>query len=222
MEELLHPCELVYQIGSENIIYGNTPGTCRITGKEALGLSFQKWVKNTFNDHSFLKPGDIISNEALFCFDEKSKIIQKKAGKEKLQRFRTYSHIIFNNEWHCVTKADKKRIFDLIVQGAKLVCLTDTGQKHIFFKHKLGMWQLDDIHIIPDIPKFKSLHKSMCELLDMGFSQTEVISGNYPTYKLLKIDTSKWRLLEKSISQHRGNSLFTFTSWLLFTTQNSY
>lgn len=221
VEDILHPCEIIYRIGGNNIIYGNQLGVCRITGKNAKGIFFNKWVKNTFNDHSFLRPGDIISNEALFCFDEKSKILQQKTGREKLQRFRTYSHIIYKGEWYCLTKSDKKRIFEFIVSGAEIICLTDTGQKHIFFKHKPGMWQLDDIFLMPDIPTFKILHSKMCTLLDMGFSQTEVITGNYQNYKLLKIDIKKWRDIESFISGSRGNSLFTFTSWLLFTSQQS-
>ena len=221
MEKILHPCERIYKIGADNILYGSQNGTCRITGKESVGLLFSKWVKNTFNDYSFLKPGNIISNEALFCFDEQSKILQEKTGRDKLQRFRTYSHIVCNGEWYCVTKADKRKIYDCIINNAELICLTDTGQKHILFKHKPGMWQLDDIFILPDIPTFKILHFKMCELLAIGFSQTEVISGNYPTYKLLKININQWRELESFIADFRGTALFTFTSWLLFTTQKS-
>ena len=61
-----------------------------LPGKEGVGINFAKWVRDTFNDHDSLFPGTIISNEALFCFDESSEIIQKKTGREKPQRFRTY------------------------------------------------------------------------------------------------------------------------------------
>jgi CRISPR type IV-associated protein Csf3 len=102
-----HTCELIYEIGAKSKVYGSEKGICRITGKESIGLPFDKWVRDTFNDHDFLYPGTIISNEALFCFDESSEIIQKKTGRDKPQRFRTYSHIIKNGEWYCVGWPDK-------------------------------------------------------------------------------------------------------------------
>jgi len=40
-------------------------------------------VRKTFNDHDFLFPGTIISNEALFCFDESSEIVKEKSVKVK-------------------------------------------------------------------------------------------------------------------------------------------
>ncbi len=196
--------------------YGCTPGICRITGKKSIGIPFSKWIKPTFNDLSYLFPGDIISNEALFTFDEKSEYIQQILGKDKPQRFRTYSHIIHQGKWHLVTKGDKPLIFNLICDGAEVVCLTDTGQKHLFFKHKPGFWQLDDLHIMPDLTLFKKLHSQMVSLMKMGLSQTEIISGSYQSYKLLKIDIKAWKQLEESIKPHRGSSLFSFASWMLF------
>jgi hypothetical protein len=101
-----HICEIIYKIGANNKQYGKDAGVCRVTGKEGKGILFNKWVRKTFNDYDSLYPGNIISNEALFCFDENSEIVQKKTSKEKPQRFRTYSHIIKDGKWLCLTKAD--------------------------------------------------------------------------------------------------------------------
>src|SRR5690606_17378661 len=131
--KMIHPCETIYYLGANRKIYGTTPGTCRITGKEPTDTPFDKWVKETFTDHAYLKTGNIISNEAVFCFDESSEIIQKKTGRDKLQRYRTYAHIVHNGECYCLTKADKRKICELIITGAALVCVTDTGQKHVLF-----------------------------------------------------------------------------------------
>ena len=79
----LHPCERIYHAGASGKIFGDVPGICRITGKPSKGLPFNKWVRDTFTDHGSLKPGSIISNEALFCFEEASEIVMKRAGKEK-------------------------------------------------------------------------------------------------------------------------------------------
>jgi hypothetical protein len=218
---MLHTCESIYQVGANNLKYGSDKGICRITGKESEGVIFEKWVRDTFTDLGSLKPGTIISNEALFCFDEASEAVQKKTGKEKLQRFRTYSHIIYKDQWYCVTKADKKKIFELICDDAELVCLTDSGQKHILFKHKPGMWQLDEVYIMPDIDHLKFLHLHMCDLLKLGFSQTEILTGNYITNRVLKAGMPEWKRIEEKIKRHRGSQMMEFAGWMLFIDEES-
>ena len=212
----MHPCEIVYNIGANNKIYGQTEGVCRITGNAGVGLPFNKWVKPTFTDHAYLKPGTIISNEALFCFDENSEIVQTKVGKEKKQRFRTYSHIVYKGKWYCKTKGDKKEIYNMIVNGAELVCLTDSGQKHMLFKHRPGMWQLDEMYVIPNIAEFKKLHNNMCAMLDMEFSQKEIISGHYLQYRIKQIGIKEWLNAEFKIKSQRGKLMFNLAAWLLF------
>ncbi len=212
----MHSCEIIYKIGANSKRYGETPGICRITGKESTGLLFHNWVKPTFTDQAYLKPGTIISNEALFCFDEKSEIVQKKTGKDKLQRFRTYSHIVYKGKWYCKTKADKEEIYNMIINGAELVCLTDSGQKHVLFKHKPGMWQLDEMFVMPDISALKSLHSNMRGLMALGFSQKEIITGNYIQYRIQKAGLQAWLKAEKKIRKQRGTKLFNLASWMLF------
>jgi hypothetical protein len=215
-----HPCEQIYEIGANGKIYGSVKGICRIIGKESKGLLFNKWIKNTFNDHDYLFPGTVISNEALFCFDESSKILQDKTGRDKPQRFRTYSHILKNGKWFCVTKGDKQQIFELISNGAEMVCLTETGQKHILFKHKIDMWQLDELHIKPDIELLHLLHYNMCELLAYQFSQTEIITGDYKLNRILKAGLKNWQNHENIIKKYRGSGIFDFTSFMLYTDDN--
>lgn len=212
----MHPCKQVYQIGASGKMYGSETGICRITGEQSVGLPFDKWVRDTFTDHASLKPGDIISNEALFCFDEASEVLQQKTGKEKLQRFRTYSHIVCEGVWYCVTKADKRLIFELICNGAELVCLTDSGQKHLLFKHRSGLWQLDDVFITPNIELLKYLHSRMCELMVLGLSQGEIISGNYNSYRIQKAGLLRWRELELQIKPYRGSRYIELAGWMLF------
>lgn len=213
---MMHPCERVYSL-TEKPVYGETEGICRITGKESKGIKFEKWVKKTFNDFDSLLPGDIISNAAAFCFDEASELLRQKTGREKLQRFRTYSHIIKDGEWHCLTKADKRKIFQFICEGADLVCLSETGQKHLLFKHKPGFWQLEDMHLRPDIPLLKKLHTAMCELMSYQFSQAEIISGQYITGRIIKAGLSTWQGLESEIKPYRGSKMFDFASFMLYT-----
>lgn len=212
----MNPCIQIYKIGGENIQYGTTPGTCRITGAKSHGILFSKWVKDTFNDWNSILPGSIISNEALFCFDEASEILKKKTGKDKLQRFRSYSHIIHNNEWFCLTKADKPQIFNLISNGASLVCLAESGQKHILFKHRPGFWQIENDFVYPDIDKFIVLHSHMCNLFAAGFSQQEIISGQYKNFRIIKAGHELWSHYENLINPFRGSALFDFCSFMIF------
>ncbi len=214
---MIHICTQIYTIGANNKIYGVEKGICRVTGKESMGILFDKWVKNTFNDHDYLFPGTIISNAALFCFDENSEIIQKKIGCDKHQRFRTYSHIIKDDVWYCLTKAKKRLIFQLIIDGAEMVCLTNTGQKHILFKHKKGMWQLDELYVPPNIPLLKLLHFHMCELMSYEFSQTEIVTGKYNLIRIMNAGLKNWQNHENIIKEYRGMKIFDFTSFMLFT-----
>lgn len=214
---MTHTCEIIYNIGANSLQYGEIKGICRITGKKSKGLFFDKWVKKTFNDFAFLKPGTIISNEALFCFDESSEIIKNKVNRDKQQRFRTYSHIVKNDVWYCLTKADKRIIYDLIITGAEIICLTETGQKHILFKHMQGFWQLDELFVTPDIELLKYLHANMCELMSLGFSQTEIIENAYKQHRINKCGLKIWHELESKIKQYRGTGIFDFTSFMLFT-----
>ena len=202
--------------------FGTKKGTCRITGEQSTGVSFVGWVKDTFTNFDCLKPGDIISNEALFCFDEASQLLQAKTGRGKPQRFRTYSHIVTNRgEWYALTKADKKQIVDLILSGeVKILCLTDSGQKHIFFKHKVGFWQLDDTHIEPDIPDFAFLHGEMQKMVGLGFGQEQIKTGNYYQAQILKVGVAVWQEIESKLKPRRGEPIFDLAAWLMFTNKN--
>jgi hypothetical protein len=212
----MHPCERIYLIGANGIIYGNEPGICRITGKQSTGILFKNWVRDTFTDHSYLLPGNIISNEALFCFDESSELLMKLTGREKPQRFRTYSHIVSDGKWHIFTKADKATVYDLIVSGnCELVCLAESGQKHILFKHKNRMWQVEEMQIMPDIPLLQILHENMQNLLNIGFSQAEIITGNYIGYRIMKAGIPAWAAYEENLKPHRKTQIFNFSTWMM-------
>ena len=216
MIDLITPCEVIYSIGAKEKVYGDEEGICRITGKQSKGISFFDWVKDTFTDYASLKPGTIISNEALFCFDEASILIQQKTGKEKPQRFRTYSHIVKDGAWHCYTKAHKKQIYDAIISGAELICLTDSGQKHILFTHRIGFWQLDELFIPTDVVFFKALHNAMTDLMRIGFNQASIITGKYVASYIISNGADVWKEKEDFLRQHRGSPMFDLAAWMLF------
>ena len=210
-------CEIIYKIGAENKVYGTENGICRITGKESTGISFNTWVRDTFTDFSHLHDGNIISNEALFCFDESSEILQKKTQRDKLQRFRTYSHIVDKGVWYVYTKADKKAIVKHILNNAEIVIFAESGQKHIAFKHRFGMWQCEESHIEKNVDLFKFLHSNCCELLSIGLTQDEVKTGIVKSSTFLRIENMQiFTELNDSIKKYRGSILFNFVTCLLF------
>jgi len=209
-----HPCEIIYKF-SEDRTYGSERGVCRITGKQSSGMPFDKWVKKTFTDYGDLKPGDIISNEALFCFDEASEVITKKTGKEKTQRFRTYTHIVSNNKWYVYNKSQKEEIYKLLIESDPDVCvISDSGQKHLLFKHKLGTWQFENIHISRDKNLLKSIKELSDELLINGFSKTEIITGDFLQHRVMKYGVKRWFEKKELLDKQRGSGLFDLAIWL--------
>lgn len=213
-----HACITLYNLAANGIKYGTKKGVCRVTGEVSEGIAFEKWVKDTFTNFDYLKPGTIISNEALFSFDESSNLIQTKTNRDKPQKFRTYSHVITKDgNWHVVTKADKEFIADLIKSDqVEILCLTDSGQKHLFFKHKNGFWQLDDLHVTPNVSEFTSLHSTMQILVGHGFGQEQIRTGRYSKPQILKIGLAIWQELETLISPFRGYPIFDLSAWLMF------
>lgn len=198
-------------------ILGETPGVCRVTGLNGKGIEFEKWVKKTFTDWAYLHDGDIISNEAAFCFSELSPIIQEKTGKSKPQNFRTYSHLITKDgEWLCFTKADKKQIVEHLQNYPQVVCLTDTGQKHIYFKHMMGFWQLDELHVLPDLDQFNLIHSYMMDCISIGYNQTELKTGKFKFSTVNKVGIKKHLEIKETLEGWRGQPIFDFAAWLLY------
>lgn len=214
---LLHPCEIIYNLSSEKPISGNVKGTCRITGKQSVGILWKDFVRDTFTDQSFLYAGDIISNEAIFCFNESSELLQRMANRDKPQRFRTYSHIVSEGKWFIFLKDKKAEMFRLITEtNCTIVSISDSGQRHLLFKYKLGFWQLEDQHVCSDIVKLKKLHFNMQSLQKLGFTQTEIITGNYPQYKILKCGLDDFKPFEGELKSERGSSFFAFASFFMY------
>lgn len=204
----------MYQF-SDAKIYGETPGVCRITGKESTGIEFEKWVKDTFTDFAYLKPGTIISNEALFCFEEQSEFLQRMTGRDKPQRFRTYSHIVVGAEWHLLSKAQKPEIYDLLINTDPLVCvIADSGQKHLLFKHRPGTWQFETETIARDKKTLRLLKEMADELLAEKFSKAEILTAQYKQYKVIDYGLARWRAKEQIFKQYRGSAIFDLAIWL--------
>lgn len=203
----MHPCELIYSLSDERPIYGDSDGVCRVTGKQSKGLPFSKWVRDTFTDIGNLHLGNIISNEALFCFEEASEYLQKLTGKDKPQRFRNYSHFVVNGEWHIKDKGQKEDMLKLMLSTPDVCVIAESGQRHLLFKHKPGTWQFEDITIQPDKPLFEIL-QSRVHKLSEGFSNDEIATGGYQQHRIMKFGFKNWKDLDCIIKPYRGSSIF--------------
>jgi hypothetical protein len=204
----------MYQF-SDAKIYGETHGVCRITGKESTGVIFEKWVKDTFTDFAYLKPGTIISNEALFCFEEQSELLMRMTGRDKPQRFRTYSHIVVGADWHLLSKAQKLEIYDLLVNADPVIAvIADSGQKHLLFKHRIGTWQFETETIMRDKKTLRMLKEMADELLAEKFSKAEILTAQYKQYKVIDYGLARWREKESIFKQYRGSTIFDLSIWL--------
>lgn len=214
-----HPCLIIAEIAREKgtkINYGNTEGTCRITGVESKGVPFDDWIKPTFTDIDDLYPGDIISDEARFCFEEKSKIIQKMNNREKPQRFRTYSHFVIDESWSTFTKADKARMkWMLLNQSPEIACMSQSGQRHLLFKHKIGWWQLEDAQMMPDKELLSKVSQTVDYLYSLGFTQEEIKTGRYENYKVAKVGIDIWQPLKEEADKYRGSLIFDIAYFLM-------
>jgi hypothetical protein len=203
---------------SERPAYGQVEGVCRVTGLPGRGVPFDKWVKKTFTDWQYLCPGDIVSNEALLTFDEKSEEIKRRTGKEKAQKFRSYSHFIVGGRWALFTKANKVEMWNALFDATlEMAVIADSGQKHLVFKHQPGTWQLEELQVYPDPERLRVDHLALQTLLAMGFNQKEAITGTYPAYKLARLDSlTQWLEIDTYLKTRRQSGLFQIAAFLLF------
>ncbi|MFN3327599.1 MAG: hypothetical protein ACK40U_01880, partial [Fervidobacterium pennivorans] len=145
----LHPCEVIYNL-SDRPVYGEVEGICRVTGKYSIGVPFEKWVSDNFTDFASLYPGDIISNEAIFCFSDDNTFLQRKLGRQERTRFRNYSHFVVGNEWLVFTKAQKQEMYHILVDyEPTIVVISDSGQRHLLFRYRYGFWQFEFHYVEP-------------------------------------------------------------------------
>lgn len=209
-------CELLYAAANASIIYGDVEGTCRITGKtNKKGVPFEKWVRDTFTDQSYLHEGTIICNEALFCFEEASTLIQGMRGKDKPQRFRTYSHFVCDGKWYCFGKDQKAEMLPLLFDYRTTVAvIADSGQKHLVFKYKAGTWKFEEQNIPINRPLLAELHSIM---YDMGqvFSVDEIATGNYQQHRIMQYGIDKWSEHEEILQHHRGSALLNLALFFI-------
>lgn len=203
----MHPVQIIYSLAVNPRTYGNTAGICRITGQPDTGLPWNDWVRDTFTDLGNLKPGNIVSNAALFCFDESNEALGIATGKNTPQKCRNYGHFVADGLWYPFTKAQKAEMFAMLHQPLQVCVIADSGQKHLLFKHRPGTWQLEEHFIQPDIRYLKLLHTPIYQL-GQTFSIEEIETGQYQPQRIAKFGLPEWKQREDTIKPFRGSAMF--------------
>jgi hypothetical protein len=202
---------------------GTSPGRCRICGLSRTGQPFDVWVKPTFTDWDKLQPGEIICDECLAWFDERSEILATRVGKDKPQRMRNYSHFVVEDEWIPLSKGDKARMAEILLRDPfpELAAIAESGQKHIIFRaprnppgSKAGWVQLEEKSLYVEPDRLRVL-LGLIEALYAGFSKAEIETARYKGYRVVKFGYQQWDELERQVRSHRGSLLFHLALFLV-------
>lgn len=191
-------------------------GTCRTCGQRGSGAAFSSWVRPTFTDHDILRPGEIVCQACLFCFDEQSTLLQQMTGRDKPQRMRTYSHFVTDaGEWIVLTKADKPRMRELLLsEGTRLAAIAESGQKHVLLRTRPGFWQIELSTIEPDRDRLIALLALTDEAYTLGATKEAIQTGRYDAGSLSRMGPAAYRRLERALAPFRGSALFDLACFL--------
>lgn len=190
---------------------------CWLCGGPAFDpIPRREFVKPTFTDHDKVacSDSDVVCAACVFCHDERSEGLASLIGKEKPQRMRNYSHFVVDGKWIPLSKADKARIADLLLNGKpELAIIAVSGQKHLIFRAQPGWWQIEEQAVQPFPDKLRSLLNTI-EALYTVFSKSEIEAGSYAQYRVRKFGLTEWWALESQIKPGRGSLPFQLALFL--------
>ena len=206
--------QLLYQAAGFEI--GNANKRCWLCGGQAFNpMPRKEFVKPTFTDHDKVACPDsgVVCGACVFCHDERSELLASLVGKEKPQRMRNYSHCVLCGEWIPLSKGNKSRMADLLMQRPELVIIALSGQKHLIFRAQPGWWQIEEQSVLPFPGKLQGLLE-IIESLYIGFSKTEIEAGNYKQHRIRKFGLPQWWALESQVKPERGGLPFQLALFL--------
>lgn len=197
--------QLIWQAAGSPAQPGTETGICRCCGATGVGLSFDAWVKDSFNDLDKCHSGQIVCHACLFTFEEQSLSVQKLAGKEKPQKFRNYSYLVLNGQLYVLSKGQKTAILEVLLQSPDVAVIAISGQKHLAFRARQGWWQIEEISVLPFPSLLKELIDVIQDLYQSGAGKEEIETGRYSQGAIQRIGVEKWTRLESKISRRRGS-----------------
>jgi hypothetical protein len=196
---------IIYRTADISEPPGEKTGFCRTCGLEGDGAAFDDWVRDSFTDQDQLFDGTIVCRACLFCFDEKSTVLQEKLGRDKPQRMRNYSHLVAGGEWFALSKGEKTKIYELLLREPEAAVIAETGQKHLIFKARPGWWHFEGFNMRPFPERLKELYEAGRALYDLGITKAEIETGNYSQRTFLQNGIDRVTELDEPLKPHRGS-----------------
>lgn len=193
---------------------GEQIGVCVTCGcADTVGLLFADWVRPTFTDHDKLHDGSIVCHACQFSFTDRNLELARRLGKPGVQRMRNYSHFILGGRWIPVSKADKSRMAELLLDGTETAAVAIGGQKHILFRCPSGWWQVEELTVRPDVALLQSLLGDI-ERLYTTFSKAEIETGRYAQHRIRAFGLEVWQVIESRLRWQRETPMFELALFL--------
>jgi hypothetical protein len=211
---VLTPTQLIYGAAGHNP--RNAEQHCWLCGGPAfMPIPLKDFIKPTFTDHDKIACPDsnLVCAACVFCHNERSELLATMVGKDKPQRMRNYSHFVVDGKWIPLGKGNKAKMAELLLRKPELAIIAISGQKHIIFRAQPGWWQVEEQSALPFPSKLREL-LGIIESLYVGFSKSEIESGNYAQYRIRKFGLPEWWALESQIKSERGGLPFTLALFL--------
>lgn len=196
---------------------------CWLCGTHAFDHALPKddVVKDTFADHDkcAAPASHWLCEACAWSFSEHVPMV----GREKLQRLRNYSHFVVGGTWMCLSKAEKARMQELLLDPPDdlwLGILAVSGQKHIIFRAPVSLGanpaviQFEEKQIAYTPERLRNLLTAVAALLALGFSKTEIERDDYFAARLLNVGADAWAPPRQITQAARGSSLLDLALFL--------
>lgn len=214
------PSALIYAGAGAPAYPGEASGICRLCGAEGVGLDWAAWVKDTFTGHDTLHPGAVICHACQHATDDRSAPLTTMTGRDKPQRMRNYSHLIWTGDpprWRAYMKNEKTAMAMALLapdDPPAVAVISLAGQKHLIPRARVGWWQLEEQAMRPDPAGVAALLTPVVALYSMGATKAQIESGDYSPAWLRTVDLSRWWVLEQAVRPARGSLRCQLAVWL--------
>lgn len=215
---MLSVSQMIYAAAGRPEITGaeSHNGTCYLCGA-AMTHGVPASFPATFMDYDKARAphSTHICDGCAFTMAERSVELQARTGKDRPQCMRNYSHIVLRGEWLPLSKAQKRETYEALLQSPDAAVIAVSGQKHLCFRAQPGWWQIEEQAVRPDPKRLPEIMATVQALYDAGFGKSEIESGNYLAYRIMRCGLSAWEALEAMARPHRGGAIFELAVYLV-------
>jgi CRISPR type IV-associated protein Csf1 len=221
----LNATRLLYHAAGSPPVEGteSAQGLCWLCGAElsGQGVPRDQVLKDSFMDldkcASPLSPH--LCPPCAWSFSERVVL----PGRDKPQRLRNYSHFVVQGRWFCLSKGQKREMQQILLhppEGEWLAVLSVSGQKHLIFRAPVSVGahvcavQFEEQRLTYAPAALDSVLTTIQSLLALGFSKTEIETGQYSAARFLKAGLAAWQNLESQLRAPRGAPLFLLALFL--------